>query len=284
MIDAIKMELITLPKTDNYIYNSRGTRLHLRKYLPKENIKAIVLYLHGCGSHGNRPAFKYMADFFVQQNIAVFALDFTCHGYSYRDKYGISMYSLINDCTHAVTAIFSTYNKNENIPFFILGHSMGGSIAILMADIINDYVNKPSLFRGLLLISPMVRLKINTYLIRSLAYLFPNISVPVPIYNNMNTKIWDNPEYINYIENDPITRSDKITFKFTATLLDLSILAEHTPIRVPFIVLYDVDDFIISSEGIDQIVDISTSSSKTKIKIPGGLHDPLANKPKYVSS
>ena len=43
MIDAIKMELITLPKTDNYIYNSRGTRLHLRKYLPKENIKAIVL-------------------------------------------------------------------------------------------------------------------------------------------------------------------------------------------------------------------------------------------------
>ena len=57
-----------------------GANLHLQKWLPDQQPKAIILLIHGYAEHAGR--YQYFAEHCVGKGYAVFALDHWGHGQS----------------------------------------------------------------------------------------------------------------------------------------------------------------------------------------------------------
>ncbi|MGX7132008.1 alpha/beta fold hydrolase [Enterococcus songbeiensis] len=103
--------------------------LHVALWLPQEKPKAVVQIIHGMVEHIIR--YEEFALFLVEQGIAVVGHDHLGHGFSstpeefghFGDQKGAEY--LVAD----TAAVYQTYrNRFPEIPYFILGHSMGSLV------------------------------------------------------------------------------------------------------------------------------------------------------------
>ena len=149
---------INLPKTDEYIINNRGQRLHVHSYWPNHSCKSLVIFCHGYASHINRPIHGYISKQYNDNDIGYITIDISGHGYSdgikgYVDNYSdaiddilsllISLYSPTTTSNATATSNLQRSGLGQ-LPFYFMGHSMGGAISINIANILsnpNDYYN-----------------------------------------------------------------------------------------------------------------------------------------------
>jgi alpha-beta hydrolase superfamily lysophospholipase len=302
-------------------------KLHLKTYWTSGNPDAVIFSLHGYGAHVNRPTHDYIAKSFNELNIAYITLDFTGHGYSEGIRGLIpSVDTLINDVLSVLVIYFSndletklinlfphyiTHKIPKDTPFYIMGHSMGGGTAILVADIIINGINSTNktfiyelysplfenvirvCFSGLLLISPVVMLDVKDWMkpfMDVLGLFPPTAKLPKYIFDesSMNDKIWSNSNFRKYIENDGFPKNikglsygDNIQIGTLMSIVELSEKVQHviSSINYPFIVLYDMNnDIIIPKKGIDLLMKNSKTRNKFLVDIKDGLHDPIANR------
>ena len=177
---------INLERGDDpeYVFNSRGQKLHVHSYWPKdENLVAIIVSLHGMGSHSNRPTQRYMVKKFLENGMAYICVDFHGHGYSDGVKGMVDspeyllddVFSLLKALYSEVSSVpgpkgFCLKHNVPNAPFFLMGHSMGGSTAMYVAQILSDKkqnnllqsdqkLSISKLFRGCLLLCPAIDIK-----------------------------------------------------------------------------------------------------------------------------
>lgn len=112
-----------------FYFNSASgtTKIHAVRYIPEGEIRAILQISHGMVEYVER--YESFALFLASQGILVTGNDHLGHGKSInsRDDWG---YFAKNDGNHAV--LYDLYQltqitkeKYPNIPYFILGHSMG---------------------------------------------------------------------------------------------------------------------------------------------------------------
>lgn len=110
--------------------------------------------------------------------------------------------------------------EKRNVPFFLMGHSMGGSTAIALAHYLSDKKNFlltdddkktsiSSLFRGSLLFCPAINIKVPSPIIVNImdyfiVPLFGHYSVPefIQATSSNRTEVWKNSDYIAYVERD----------------------------------------------------------------------------------
>ena len=147
------MEYKNLPNTEKYILNNRNEKLHIRRiFTDNYQQKAIIFSLHGYGSHNNRFIYKKLYDNLSNNGYEFIGLDFHVHGHSDGERALVKDYvHLIDDVLCLLINTFinmstlnellqskgipttgilqASYNISNKIPFYIMGHSMGGSIA-----------------------------------------------------------------------------------------------------------------------------------------------------------
>jgi alpha-beta hydrolase superfamily lysophospholipase len=104
------------------VKSSRGILLHVKNYIIKD-AKANVLIIHGLNEHCGR--YTHVASALNEIGISVYTFDLRGHGKSEGEP---SFVKDIDEYREDVENIFRTIPKN--IPLFILGHSMGGMIAV----------------------------------------------------------------------------------------------------------------------------------------------------------
>ena len=124
------------------------------KHSPAKSVPARgwVIFLHGLNAHCCRPVHSYLAKLLSLQGYGLLALDFHGHGRSQGVRAIVEDYrELIDDALLAVLALHGetgdaqTYRRDErllgvehlvhnqnthNLPFFLIGHSMGGGESI----------------------------------------------------------------------------------------------------------------------------------------------------------
>jgi alpha-beta hydrolase superfamily lysophospholipase len=127
---------INIPKSDEFVLNSKEQKIHVRTYWPVQAPKAAIIYLHGYVSHTSRPVHKYVSKTFTDNNFVYITMDFHGHGHSDGLKAHIEDYvDLIDDVVTLLMALYAgpeeaTYCRlknslaDRNIPFFLMGHSM----------------------------------------------------------------------------------------------------------------------------------------------------------------
>src|SRR5258708_15740059 len=104
-----------------------GFELATQAWKPDVPAKAILVITHGLAEHMGR--YTHVADYFVQQSYAVYGFDDRGHGDVAPDRFG---YFERFDTLSEDLRRFIEWTKwdNPNFPVFLLGHSMGGLLAL----------------------------------------------------------------------------------------------------------------------------------------------------------
>lgn len=131
----------------NAIIAADGTRLPLREWLPGGAPRAVVLGLHGFGDYSR--AFETPGPLWAQSGIATYAYDQRGFGNTASFERWSGVPAMVDDMKAAVALLHARY---PGVPLYVVGESMGGSIA--MAALGGE---QPPAIDGLVLIGPAVR-------------------------------------------------------------------------------------------------------------------------------
>nr|KAF6358614.1 monoglyceride lipase [Pipistrellus kuhlii] len=129
-----------------HLVNADGQYLFCKYWKPAGTPKGLVFVSHGAGEHCGR--YDELAQMLVGLQLLVFAHDHVGHGQSEGERMVVSDFHVfIRDVLQHVDVV---QRDHPGLPVFLLGHSMGGAIAILTA------AERPCYFAGMVLISPLV--------------------------------------------------------------------------------------------------------------------------------
>ncbi|CAE8704296.1 unnamed protein product [Polarella glacialis] len=146
----------TLPPTPFFFTFEAGyQRLHVRNTLPACSphlVRGSIFFVHGYGAHINVPMHHQWLQRLAVAGYAIFSFDFPGHGYSPGKRAYIKDFeeflSAYMEFLHLVrttpTSKSSTFDfgvADEGLlqaarqkPFFIMGHSMGGLLALILSQ------------------------------------------------------------------------------------------------------------------------------------------------------
>ncbi len=103
-----------------------GLRLYWQAWIPEGEIRAVLLLAHGYGEHGGR--YQTLADHFVPRGFAIYALDHRGHGRSEGVRGHCGRFAEFVADLHAFRVRVEEEQREK--PLILVGHSMGGLIAI----------------------------------------------------------------------------------------------------------------------------------------------------------
>jgi acylglycerol lipase len=130
--------------TKDEIVADDGVVLPMRSWLPKGRPEAVVLALHGMNDYSR--GFIGTGEYFKKKGVALYAYD--QRGFGANKDVGVwgGEERLVRD---AVLGLELLQKKYPHTPVYLMGESMGGSVAVLVAA--QPMQNKP---KGLILSSP----------------------------------------------------------------------------------------------------------------------------------
>ena len=100
-------------------------RLFAQSWSPPETPRAVIAIVHGLGEHSGR--YAPLGYDLASRGFAVHALDLRGHGRSDGERaYVRSFAGYLDDVER-----FLEHSRIPDVPFFVLGHSMGGTIVTL---------------------------------------------------------------------------------------------------------------------------------------------------------
>ena len=212
---------------------------HFRTHWPvDQEPKAVVISLHGYSSHSSRPTQGYYAEQFTGKGYAYVSLDFHGHGYSDGLKGLVtSADHLIDDVLSVLIAVYSKVflefhgeetdsvrrfhlrNYAWNVPFFVLGQSMGGSTAMCVGHYLGNILKQPDSdqrlltiakhFQGCILFCPAIIVKPPSALVMAIVNnfivpFFGSTSIPefIQSTNSNQCYIWRNQDFHEYVKRD----------------------------------------------------------------------------------
>lgn len=141
---------------------TRGMECALYKWSPPnkdQKIRGVAVVYHGFGAHSLYPTVRYASSLLAEHGLLVYGLDFPGHGAS-PGKRGLltGVDDLVEDgiavAIHAMAD--SSKNGKSNLPLFLVGSSMGGAIALAVANRITDTV------KGVVMLAPMLSLAVGS--------------------------------------------------------------------------------------------------------------------------
>ena len=135
---------------------TRGLECALYKWSPpsewNKKIRGVAVVYHGFGAHSLYPTVRYASSLLAENGLLVYGLDLPGHGAS-PGKRGLltGVEDLIQD---GITVAEYAARDGGGLPLFLVGSSMGGAIALAVANRI------PSLVRGVVMLAPMLSLNV----------------------------------------------------------------------------------------------------------------------------
>ena len=126
-----------------------GVELYWQGWLPDAEPRALVVIAHGASEHSAR--YSHVAERLVAAGYAVYALDHRGHGRSEGKR------AQLDRLDHVVADLRGfvdlTAQRNPGVPVYLLGHSMGGAIAVAYAmrhqeTLAGLVLSAPAAFRG----------------------------------------------------------------------------------------------------------------------------------------
>ena len=121
-----------LEKSEYYIHSTNGkNRIHVIQWKPVEVVRAILQIAHGMCEYADR--YDEFATYLARQGILVVANDHLGHGESVRSREELGYFpvkkksrTVVMDMVRVSRDVRARY---PDLPFFLLGHSMGSFLA-----------------------------------------------------------------------------------------------------------------------------------------------------------
>jgi acylglycerol lipase len=253
--------------------NDDGIDIHYRCWLPKVEVKAVLLIVHGIAEHCGR--YMNLVNHFVPRGYAVYGHDHQGHGKSGGDRL---MVRTFDDFTSAL-AIFHTMVSgwHRDKPVFLFGNSMGGLIAA------HYLLEHQSAFKGAIISSPAFKSNLPGLTIlmgRTMGRIMSKLTPKAGFIKLDPSGISRDQNIVMDYVSDPLVYHGKVPIRL-ATELDgsmTSILKSASRITLPIIILQAGDDSLVNPEGAQMFYDKAGSEDKT-LKIYKGFYHEVFNEP-----
>jgi len=256
------------PKDGEYIQNGQGLWLYTKKWLPTTEYKGVVFLVHGLAEHLHR--YDHLAEAFNKEGYAVYSLDLQGHGRSEGDRTFVEEYDhYVDDVETFINA--SLPSIKEGTPLFLLGHSNGGTISILLAQ------RRPTLFKGVVLSGPAIipDPSIATPFLISVAGYLSSWVPKLGAFSLDNAALSRDPNVAMKAKEDPYHYKGSITSRYGyVALKTLEKLREIIPsVEWPFVVLHGTADRLTLHEGSKLLHEKAKSKDKTIILLDDHFHE-----------
>ena len=247
-----------------------GLGLFTQAWLPEGEPSAVVVLAHGAGEHSGR--YAHVAERFTGEGVAVYALDHRGHGHSEgRRAYVDRLANVVADLDQLVVA---AGERHPGVPLFLLGHSMGGCVAIAYALEHQDRLD------GLLLSAPLAALETASFATRAVGKLLSTFAPQVGVFGVDASLVSRDPEVVRSYEEDPLVHHGKLPAR---TVGELAAAVEGFPGRVPeielpLLVMHGTGDRIVPMAGSLMVHDGALSDDK-RLQLYDGLYHEILNEP-----
>jgi alpha-beta hydrolase superfamily lysophospholipase len=216
----------------------RETTLHAQAWLPEGEPRAVVVISHGLAEHGGR--YAAVAERLVARNYAVYALDHRGHGRSPGGRANIERFAYV--VSDLGTFVGRAQRQHPGHPAFLIGHSMGGAIALGCA------LQFPDALKGLVLSAPALAIgedasALKSWIVRLLSVVAPGVgALTLPA-----SAISRDPAVVSAYERDPLVYRGPIPARTLAELLAaMKDFPERVPrLRVPVLVQHGTADKLV---------------------------------------
>jgi alpha-beta hydrolase superfamily lysophospholipase len=243
---------------------SNGQILNGMIQSPDENIKAVIILVHGLGEYIQR--YSGWAELFKNEGFGFIGVDLPGHGRSQGRRGHIKNWALTGEMIDILLEKCS--QTFPACPVYIYGHSLGGGIVL-------DYLlRKNPGVKGAIVTSPWLRLafeppKSKIVIASVMKNLIPGFTQPSGL--NVNY-ISHDENVVERYKNDPLVHG-----KISVSLFDGAMsagkhsLAHASELKVPTLLLHGSDDMICSPEGSREF---ASKTNMVVLKIwDGGYHE-----------
>ena len=248
-----------------------GLDLYYQSWQPEGAARASLAIIHGLGEHGGR--YMNIVNHLVPQGYAIYALDHRGHGRSPGPRGFVNSWSeFIEDVGKFCQLVAQ---QQPNIPFFLMGHSMGGNITlnyILRHPASHHPEGVKAVIASASAVGKLDVPPVLAFVSRLLSGIMPKLSVPTGLDA---TAVSRDTAVVQAYQNDPLVH-DKGTPR-TATELTASAawaMAHAAEFKPPLLVIHGGADPIVNAQASRDFYTRVTHNNKKLIIYEGGYHEP----------
>ncbi|MEM1509547.1 MAG: alpha/beta hydrolase [Thermofilaceae archaeon] len=257
-----------MPETlEKQVKLQTGLETLMRAWIPEVQPKAVVVGIHGFAEHSGR--YSHVGSFLAEHGFSLYMYDLRGHGLSK----GVRGYlDSFNQFVEDTIAFFELVFKEVNgVKLFLLGHSMGGLIAVHVAAKLNDEIS------GLITSGAALELKVKmatSLLLKLLSILKPTGRTRLPVAVDCLSK---DKEVIDKYMVDPLVFKDptyRLLAEFGKGVSEVWNLVGR--ISVPALIMHGEDDCLVPPTASQKLYD-RLPSSKKMLKMYKGLKHEIFN-------
>ena len=247
-----------------------GAEIYWQAWLPSGEPRAVVVIVHGIGEHSGR--YGHVAARLNAAGFAAYALDHRGHGRSSGPR------GLVDRMDHAVSDVDSFVTlaaaRHADHPLHLLGHSMGGAIAIAYA------LRHQERLHGLLLSSATASVGSAPASARFGAKAIGALAPNAGIMEIDPSLISHDPAVVRAYREDPLVYQGQLPARTVAEVAaTVEGFAAGVPaLRVPLLVMAGTGDRIVPPSGSRMVYDRAGSPDRT-LRLYDCLYHELFNEP-----
>lgn len=250
----------------------QDTALFAQAWLPERDPRAVVVIAHGLAEHGGR--YPEVAARLVASDYAVYALDHRGHGRSGGSRANIDRFAyLVSDLG---TFAGRAQREHPGAPVFLLGHSMGGAVALACA------LRYKGSLKGLALSAPALATgaavsSFKRLTLRLLSSLAPNagaLTLPAKAISR-------DPAVVEAYEQDPLVFRGAIPARTIVELLQAmdAFPASAPELRIPVLVQHGTADSLVPLAATRPVYDLLGPPKARTLRYYDGLFHEVFNEP-----
>jgi len=247
-----------------------GLHIYWQAWLPDETPRGVVVIAHGVSEHSDR--YAHVAERLTLEGYAAYALDHRGHGHSAGPR------ALIDRVDNAVADIDSLVSiaaaEHPRAPVFLLGHSMGGALAVSYA------MRHQQRLKGLMLSGPLAALEAAPAHQRAMARLLSRLAPKLPVVSIDANLISRDSEVVDAYVQDPRVYHGKLPIRTVAELA--AAIDTFAPgvqrITIPTLLMFGTMDQLCPPRGSVMLAE-NLGSEDLTAKPYQGLYHEILNEP-----
>ncbi len=248
------------------LQGSNGSELFCRSWLPGHRPSRVVVIAHGLAEHSGR--YGRLAERLVGQGFAAYALDHRGHGHSPGRRANIQRFDYVVEDLHLLLARAAA--DNAGLPVTLIGHSMGGAIALECA------LRHPQSQHQLVLSAPALATgegvsALQIAAVRMLSALLPNVGVLTLPAEALSR----DPDVVRAYVQDPLVYRGAIPARTLAELFKvMKSFPDSAPrLGLPVLVLHGTGDTLVPLAAVEGILARLGPVDKTIHRYEGLYHE-----------
>ncbi len=255
---------------EEYVTSARGERVFTRWWIPAlDQPRAVAVIVHGLGEHSG--CYLPVTGFLLGRGMAVYAHDHRGFGQSDGRRGHIARYEhYVEDLRRLVER---AHGEHPGLPLVLLGHSMGGTIALLFSQRYPEQITCAVYSAPALILRHHIPLFQRT-LARGMSRLWPTFTSTDAIDPTVLTH---DPAIQQEVRVDPWRHSRVSARLYTELFVrgPRDVLAGLDRLRAPFLIIHGTADPLVSPDGSQRVYDGASVEGSAIRLYPALLHESL---------